>query len=105
MPRYPVARRQRDSAPDLTGGGAALAHHNREIDGRTDPYRAQHGIGYTRTHASVPAHSFFRDVWVVAQSEARAERSLGRAIEHGGRAGSGEGDQEPPSFGWADDTP
>ena len=62
---------------------ARRAAWNRELDEQIgDPYRAQHGQGYTVTHRSVRVHSYYRDLLLIEESERRVTESLERAIEH-----------------------
>jgi hypothetical protein len=69
-----------------------------------DPYRAQYAPERTFTDRSVSVHSYFRDVLLIAESEARAKRSLERALVQGGRGGRDEGPTQPPVDGFPDDT-
>jgi hypothetical protein len=101
MPRYPVP----DPALDVIARDAGRAALHRDADTASgDPYRAQHGQGFTVTSPHVPVHSYFRDLLQIALSEQRAETSLLRAIAEGGRGGRDEGPPVPPSHGFADDT-
>jgi capsid protein len=90
--------------PDVTAESRRAVRARQIDEDIGDPYRAQHAPERTVTAPNVAVHSYFRDLLLVAESEARASRSLARAVEHGGRGGRDEGPAVPPADGWGDDT-
>jgi hypothetical protein len=77
-------------AVDAAARRAAIA---REFDAKSgDPYHSQ----YAPTGDFESAHSFFRDLLVIAESDARAKDTLDRALSEGGLGGFDPGDESPP---------
>ena len=52
--------------------------HRDADEGSKDPYRAQYRTSGTATDATVPIHSFFRDLIVVEESQIRSPIDRGR---------------------------
>ena len=99
MPRYPTPLATVDPALEAIARDAQRASRSRDDDAASgDPYRAQHGVGYTYVSDAVAVHSFFRDLLVVAEAEARVNASMAQALEHGGRGGRDPGFEPPPGF-------
>jgi hypothetical protein len=90
-----------DPALDAVDAAARRAAYARRLDAETgDPYRSQ----YDPTNGFVQsAHSFFRDLLVIAESDARAKGTLERALSEGGLGGHDPGSATPPPSAFAGD--
>jgi hypothetical protein len=76
-PRYTLAK---DDAVVAAGDARRAARARATDEAVGDPYRAMYAPAATTIAGNVPVHSYWRDLLVVSESEARAQRSLEQAL-------------------------